>query len=598
MSPQSPLAAAEGVLKIEIRSNGQAIDNAIQVVSIDIWSTINKVPKAQITLIDGDMPAGTFPVSDAATFLPGTEIEIAAGYEDSADTIFKGIVIAQRIEIPRNNATRLIVDLVDKAIKMTVSRNTAASEQVTDSDLIGQLISAAGLSKEVEATTTSHEAVVQYHATDWDMMVMRAEMNGMVVAVDSGKVAVKKPDTSQEPPLEVTYGESILDLCAELDALRQLPTSAIKGYAWDSAQQQMIQSGPGSVSVTEAGNVSGDTLAQVVGVTSFAHLTGGLVTTDDLQSWTTGELLRSRLARLRGNVRFVGSALAKVGTTLKLANVGNRFTGNVFVSGVRHDIRDGRWFTTADFGLDADWFADRPFLQGGAAGHLPSVKGLQTGVVKKVAVDPGGGFRVQVELPVSLSGTPVWARLATFYASNAVGAVFYPEVGDEVVVAFMNEDPRFPVVLGSVYSKKLVPPDPCTPAEANDNKGIVTRSKMEVTFNDKDKIITIKTPGSHVMTFDDTAGEVTITDSNKNSVKLGKSGITVDSASNMEIKAKGNINITASGNLTMKATGNATCEVLQVSFKAQTTLSAEGTASAELKSSGMLTVQGSLVKIN
>ena len=126
----------------------------------------------------------------------------------------------------------------------------------------------------------------------------------------------------------------------------------------------------------------------------------------------------------------------------------------------------------------------------------------------------------------------------------------------------------------------------------------MTRSKMEVTFNDKDKIITIKTPGAHVITLDDKSGEVTITDSNKNSVKLGKDGITLDSASNIEIKAKGNINITATGNLALKATGNATCEGLQVGFKAQTAFSAEGNASAELKSSGMLTVQGSLVKIN
>jgi len=270
----------------------------------------------------------------------------------------------------------------------------------------------------------------------------------------------------------------------------------------------------------------------------------------------------------------------------------------VFVSAVHHDISHGNWITAAEFGLAYESFADRRFPNGGAAGHLPSVKGLQTGIVKKVAEDPAGGFRVQVTLPLSKSDTGVWARLASFYASNGVGAVFYPEVGDEVVVAFMNEDPRFPIILGSVFGKKLAPPASCTPANENDIKGIVTRSKMEVTFNEKDKIITIKTPGAHVITLDDTSGEVNITDSNKNNVKLGKSGMVLDSASQLDIKAKGNINITATGNLAMKATGNVTCEGLQVGIKAQSALSAEGTASAELKASGMVTVQGALVKIN
>jgi uncharacterized protein involved in type VI secretion and phage assembly len=317
-----------------------------------------------------------------------------------------------------------------------------------------------------------------------------------------------------------------------------------------------------------------------------------------LQSWATGELLRSRLAKVRGSVRFQGSALAKTGCMITLSGVGDRFSGNAYVSAVHHDIRHGNWITSTEFGLDSEWFADKTFPGGGAAGHLPSVKGLQTGVVKKVAEDPAGGFRVQVTLPLSQSETGVWARLSSFYASSAVGAVFYPEVGDEVVVAFMNEDPRFPVVLGSVYGKKLTPPASCTPANENDIKGIVTRSKMEVSFNDKDKIVTIKTPGAHVVTLNDTSGEITIADSNKNTVTLGKNGIILDSASQLEIKAKGNISITATGNLALKATGNLNAEGLQVGLKAQSALSAEGNASAELKASGIVTVQGGLVKIN
>jgi uncharacterized protein involved in type VI secretion and phage assembly len=190
----------------------------------------------------------------------------------------------------------------------------------------------------------------------------------------------------------------------------------------------------------------------------------------------------------------------------------------------------------------------------------------------------------------------LWARLGGLYASNAVGTAFYPEIGDEVVVGFMNEDPRFPVVLGSVYSKKFAPPYP--PDQENKIKGLKTKSKIELTFDDTDKIVTIKTPGGHQFVMDDKQGSITITDSNKNSVELGKSGIVVDGASNIDIKAKGNITINASGNLSLKANANATCEGVQIDLKAQAALSVQGNATAELKSSGVVTVQGSLVKIN
>ena len=598
MSPVSPTAAEPALFTFEIKVDGRAIDSSLQVVSVDTWSAVNEIPRARIVLYDGSPSEGTFPVSNLHTFLPGELIEISAGYGGTVNAIFSGIVIAHRIEITGNAASTLVVEVADAAIKMTVSRNTTVFEKVTDTDLIGQLISASGLSKDVGTSATAHEAVVQYDATDWDMMVLRAEMNGMVVTVDAGKVTVKQPDTSQSPLLQVAYGESILDLWAEMDAVRQLPQSAIKSCAWDSATQRLLESGPGSVPVSEAGNHSSDELAKVCGVGTFARVTGAFLGKDDLRSWASAELLRSRLAKIRGSVRFQGSALAKPGSMITLTGVGERFSGNVFVSAVHHDVRRGRWFTTVDFGLASEWFAGKPSVAvAAAAGQLPPIKGLQSGIVTKVAGDPSGEFRVLVSLPLVRDDSKgVWARLSTFYASNAAGAVFYPEVGDEVVVGFMNEDPRFPIVLGSVYSSNLTPP--CRPDSENRVKAIVTRSKMEVSFDETDKAITIRTPGQHVITLNDKSGEISIVDSNRNSVTLGKGGVTIDSASRLVIKSSADIEITAGGNLALKAKADATLEGLQVDVKAQTVFSAQGDASAELKASGVVTVQGALVKIN
>jgi Rhs element Vgr protein len=460
------------------------------------------------------------------------------------------------------------------------------------------LISTYGLEKDVSATTAEHEAIVQFDATDWDTLLTRAEMNGMIVIIDAGKVSVKPPETSGAAALKVTYGESLIELRAELDAVSQYAASAVKSVAWDSATQALITSGSASATVTEAGNLSSATLASVLGVTSFERVTAGFVQQEDLTAWSSAELLRSKLAKTCGQVQFQGSALAKPGTMIELEGVGARFSGNLFISGVHHSVREGNWITTVDFGLAAGWHAQqRPTAFAAAAGQLPPIRGLQTGVVKQIHEDPAGAFRIQVTLPLVQGGTnSVWARLACLYASNAFGTAFYPEVGDEVIVSFMNEDPRFPVVLGSVYSAKMAAAYP--PDDKNKIKGLKTRSKMELTFDDEDKIITVKTPGGHVFVMDDKEGSVKITDSNKNSMVFGKEGITIDSASKIDIKAKGDISITPTGNLSMKATQNATCEGLQIELKAQTKFSANGNATAELKSSGMLTVQGALVQIN
>jgi Rhs element Vgr protein len=599
MTPPSPLAGDTSLVTFTVKVEGEKIKSSYQVDSIDTWTAVNKVPKARLVLFDGTAAESDFPISSLKTFLPGNKLSIAAGYNQKETVIFQGVIVKQGIEIDRTEGSKLIVDATDVAIKMTLERKNALFEKIKDSDLIGKLIAASGLAKDVGATNTVHEAVVQYYASDWDLMLTRAEMNGFVAIASGGKVTVKEPDTSQTAVLLLKYGDSIYDLEAEMDAATQLAPSAIKSYTWDVATQKLIEAGPGSVSIKEQGNVSSDELAKVFKVAKFNQQTGGTLEKTSLQDWSAAELLKSKLSKIRGFVRFQGSALAQTGKTLELQGLGPRFNGTAWISGVHHGIRNSEWLTTADFGLSAKWFAsETPDVAApGASGQLPPVKGLQTAIVKKVAKDPDGEFRVLVSLPLLQDDAKgVWARLGTFYASNQAGAVFFPEAGDEVVVGFMNEDPRYAVILGSVYSKKLAPPYP--PDEKNTRKAIVTQSKLEITFDDKDKIIEIKTPGKHTIKMDDKSGAISIQDSNKNTVSLSKGGITLDSGSNLTIKAKGNVTIQAGANLTLNAKANASMEGVQVAHKAKGQFTAKASGTAEVSGTAMLTLKGALVKIN
>lgn len=599
MTPPSPLAGDPSLVTFTVKVEGKAVPGTVRVVSIDTWTAVNKVPKARLVMFDGSAAASDFPLSAEKTFLPGQKVTVAAGYNSKETPIFQGVIVKQGIEINRTEGSKLVVDLTDEAIKMTLERKNALFEKIKDGDLIGKLIAANGLAKDVAATSTVHEQVLQYYASDWDLMLTRAEVNGLVVIADGGKVTVKAPDTKQTPVLLVKYGDSILDLGAEMDAATQFAPSAIQSATWDVATQKLIESGPGSVSVGELGNVSSAELAKVFGVKKFNQQTGGPIEKSSLQDWSSAELLKSKLSKIRGFVTFQGSALARTGKTIELAGLGPRFNGTAWISGVRHSITDGIWLTTADFGLSAQWFAgEAPEIAApDAAGQLPPIKGLQTGVVKQVAKDPDGEFRVLVTLPLLQDNAKgLWVRLGAFYASNQVGALFYPEVGDEVVVGFMNEDPRYGVILGSVYSKKLAPPFP--PDEQNTKKAIVTKGKLEITFDDKDKILQIQTPAKQLITLDDKTGTVTVKDKNKNSLVMSSSGITLESASNLTLKAKANVTIDAGANLSAKAKAKASMEGAQVEHKATGQFTAKASGMAEVSGSAMLTLKGALVKIN
>jgi uncharacterized protein involved in type VI secretion and phage assembly len=77
--------------------------------------------------------------------------------------------------------------------------------------------------------------------------------------------------------------------------------------------------------------------------------------------------------------------------------------------------------------------------------------------------DPESLGRVQVRL-LAWDGpedqdAPLWARVAVPFAGHDRGAFLIPDVGDEVLVCFVNADPRMPVVVGGLWSGSATPPE-------------------------------------------------------------------------------------------------------------------------------------------
>lgn len=592
---ESPVTEKTDLVSFSITSNGSPIDGTYQVISIQVTKDLNKIPRAQIKILDGSASQETFTISSSQDFVPGNEIEVKAGYQGQEQSIFKGIIIKHGISAGQGRGSMLEIECRDKSIKATVARKNAYFTQTTDSDVISQLLGNYGLSADVDSTSPQLKEIIQYYSTDWDFVLSRAEVNGLVVNANAGQVTVKAPNTSASAQLKVTYGDDILEFEAKIDAQWQLPS--VTTNAWDMSSQAVVNSDSSEPSLNSQGNLKGTDLADVIGLSEYDLQTTGVVPQDSLKAWANGKLLKSRLALMRGEVAFQGSSLAEPDTILEIEGVGDRFDGSAYITGVTHRIENGNWITEARFGLPHDWFADTVEIEAPpASGLLPGMSGLHTAVVKQIDQDPDNEFRVLVTLPMIQSGDDgVWARLSTYYATNSAGFYFYPEVGDEVVVGFMNEDPRFPIILGSVYSSSNAAP--FTPDSENGTKAIVTKNQLVVNFDDQNKVITINTPGGNKIVLTDQDEGITIQDQNNNKAEFSSSGITIQSASSMTLKAAESVTIQGAS-ISVKADQSVSVQGMSVSLSADTEMKASGSASAEFSSSGQCSVKGSVVMIN
>lgn len=129
----------------------------------------------------------------------------------------------------------------------------------------------------------------------------------------------------------------------------------------------------------------------------------------------------------------------------------------------------------------------------------PIVPGPQTATVtvkqgEESWLDKFGRVRVQFHWDregKSDEKSSCWVRIAQPWAGAGWGAHFWPRIGQEVVVEFLEGDPDRPIVTGSVYNPANMPP--YTLPDNYTRSGIITRSSKngasknfnELRFEDK-----------------------------------------------------------------------------------------------------------------
>lgn len=574
-----PSEQPKSVAVYTLLSNGSALPRSYHVLSITVTREINRIPSATLVFVDGDPARQTFAISDTTDLTPGVELEVKLGYRADEQTVFKGIVVKHGIKV-RKGGTVLVVECRDKVASMTLATRSQYFHDVTDSDVIEALIGDHSLQSDVASTSLKHTQIVQFNTTDWDMAICRAEANGLMAIVKDGSLSIQPPSFASEPVLTIQYGATVHELDAEVDA--RLQCQSVQAVSWDAANMELSDSIVGTEpNPPEAGNLSASDLADCVGDSAFQVVHGGHLSTSELQAWVDAALLKYRLSKVRGRVTIDGTAVVEPGSLIQLDGVGQRFQGKLYVTGVRHTLQEGDWRTSIQFGLNPIWFSESFTLPRPAAGGLlPPINGLHIGIVHKLEGDPDGQERIQVRIPViHKDDEGAWCRLCTLDAGNARGTYFRPEIDDEVVVGFLDSDPRHGLILGMLHSAQHPPPEPLS--DDNHKKGYQSREKLRLEFDDEDKLMRLQTPGGNKLTISDKDERIELEDQHGNKLTLDAAGIALQSAKDLKLKAQSNVEV----------------EAVQIELEGSAGTKLTG-AGAELGLQSVANLKGTIVNIN
>jgi uncharacterized protein involved in type VI secretion and phage assembly len=167
--------------------------------------------------------------------------------------------------------------------------------------------------------------------------------------------------------------------------------------------------------------------------------------------------------------------------------------------------------------------------------HLAQVTSVQ---------DPDRLARVKVKL-LTLDGdgdAEIWARVAVGFAGVERGTFFLPDVGDEVLVAFVAGDPRFPIVMGGLWNGAAMPPEQLGGAGDRVDRWTITgRAGTRVAIVEEQEgsaTIQFTTPGGvNGELTDGGGGKVEFKDAAGNSITIDTQGITLQSSAKVKVMA-------------------------------------------------------------
>ena len=547
---------------------------------------------------------------DGGPFTLGASVEIGMSQVSAMQSgapevvpLFKGEVTAIEPEFSDGVTAMLTVRGYDRSHRLNRATQTRVFSQATDSDIVQQIASRAGLQADVESTSEVFKHVFQDNQTDLAFLQARAERIGYEVLVDDRKLYFRKP-TGRRGALDLEWGVELRNFRPRLSLAGQVNEVVVKG--WDPKQKQEIV---GQATASDAapeiglGQWGGQAAQGAFSAAKRVTVRQPVASQADADALAKALLDEINAGFIEAEGEASGNPRLLAGYKVNITRLGNRFSGKYMVTSASHVYTPEGYVTRfAVQGRRPTLMAD--LVDGGANGRCDALWG---GVVPAIVTnnsDPDDLGRIKVKFPwLDANLESEWARVSAVGAGNERGLFWLPEVNDEVLVAFEHGDFNRPYVIGCLWNGKDKPPE----------------SSSEAVKSGKVHTRTIKTRTGHVIRLvDDENGDqfIEIIDAaqgthikldakNKNLSIQCQKDITIEADGAITLKAQRDFSIEAVGELklkgrTVKLDGDTN---LDVSAGAALKLkgaqfSAEGSGTAELKAGGNVTVRGALVQIN
>ncbi|BAT52105.1 Rhs element Vgr protein [Nostoc sp. NIES-3756] len=487
------------------------------------------------------------------------------------DFLIEGEITGIEVHFNEKTEAPVIIRGYDISHRLHRGRYNRSFLNQMDSDIVKQIAGEVGIATgEIDPSGVKHEYVFQENQTNMEFLRERAARIGYELFIQNGKLNFCQPQSKNS--LDLKWLDEISKFSVRVTNAEQV--NAVEVRSWDLSQKKLITTEAKSEKViTETGNGKGSkTSTAFKGKPSSPKM---IVVDQPVATENEAKKMAQALCDELGgefvyaDAQAYGNPQIRPGRIINLQGMGDRYSGKYYVTETRH------FYTQRVYTTD---FSVRGLRPGNLFSTLSTQTHLQPGQTFLVGIvtnnkDPKGWGRVKVKFPtLTEEHESYWARVVAIGAGPNRGFDCLPEVNDEVLVGFEHGDIHRPYVLGGVWNGKDAPPEKVddsvvkgvrlrtfktrtghTLQYIEEDKGgskagirLETTKGHKIYLNDSDQFIEIKTTGGHVIKMDDRGKSITIETTGGHSIQMN------DMSKSVAIKSTGNLDINATGVITIK----------------------------------------------
>lgn len=329
---------------------GKSVDGSVNadISRIMVSNDIDIPSMVEIAINSWDVFKGGLAWIDDELFGIGQTFEIQIGYSNDLETLLTGEITALEPEFIQDEAPKLVVRGHDLRHRLMRGQLTQSFTKLKDSDIARRIAQKHGLSADIKDSNVILDYVLQHNQTDLAFLQSRAQRIGYEITIDHKTLKFQPRSHASTSSLKLEFGQQLTEFFPRLSTLSLVGQVEVLGWLPSQKQSLRAIASVGKETSCMGGSKTGpQAVKSTFGAARTSLVDHPVSTQAEADQLATSQFNEMAIAYIEGDGVCQGNPELQAGQMIDITGIGTRFSGQYYVTSVRHTYARTRGYTTS-----------------------------------------------------------------------------------------------------------------------------------------------------------------------------------------------------------------------------------------------------------